>query len=68
MASNQQVPRLITADELAEVLAESLTTVRRHTRRGEYPLAVNIGTSQRPRWRYDTRHLDRWIASRRLGS
>lgn len=60
--------RLITAEELADLLAVSLTTVRRSTRRGEYPFAVNLGTPQRPRWRYDTQRLDRWIDSRRHGS
>ncbi|WP_346007253.1 hypothetical protein [Janibacter terrae] len=57
---------LATADELAEVLAESLTTVRRNTRRGEYKaFAVNLGTDQRPKWRYDLQRLERWLDLRR---
>ncbi|MEN3123234.1 hypothetical protein [Janibacter sp. LM] len=57
---------LATADEIAEVLAESLTTVRRNTRRGEYKaFAVNLGTDQRPKWRYDLQRLERWLDLRR---
>lgn len=57
---------LATADELAVVLNESLTTVRRNTRRGEYKaFAVNLGTEQRPRWRYDLQRLERWLDVRR---
>lgn len=57
---------LATADEIAMVLAESLTTVRRNTRRGEYKaFAVNVGTEQRPRWRYDLDRLERWLDLRR---
>lgn len=57
---------LATADELAEVLAESLTTVRRNTRRGTYKaFAVNLGTEQRPKWRYDLQRLERWLDLRR---
>lgn len=57
---------LATADELAVVLNESLTTVRRNTRRGDYKaFAVNLGTEQRPRWRYDLARLERWLDLRR---
>lgn len=57
---------LATADEIAVVLAESLTTVRRNTRRGEYKaFAVNLGTDQRPKWRYDLQRLERWLDLRR---
>ena len=57
---------LATAGELAEVLNESLTTVRRNTRRGDYKtFAVNVGTEQRPRWRYDLDRLERWLDLRR---
>ena len=60
------LPRLIRADQLAEVLDESLTTVRRATRRGEYAeFAINVGTDRSPRWRYDTARLSRWLDSRR---
>lgn len=57
---------LATAAELAEVLHESLTTVRRNTRRGDYKaFAVNLGTEQRPKWRYDLQRLERWLDLRR---
>lgn len=57
---------LATAGELAEVLNESMTTVRRNTRRGDYKtFAVNVGTPQRPRWRYDLDRLERWLDVRR---
>lgn len=59
-------PQLATAEEVAEVLAESLTSVRRHTRRGDYKaFAVNLGTDQRPKWRYDLHRLQRWLDHRR---
>lgn len=62
---NRRQP-LATAGELAEVLNESLTTVRRNTRRGDYKtFAVNVGTEQRPRWRYDLDRLERWLDLRR---
>lgn len=58
--------RLVTAEEIAETLAESLTSVRRHTRRGDYAaFAINLGTDQRPKWRYDLHRLDRWIDTHR---
>lgn len=57
--------QLVTAQDVADVLAESLTTVRRNTRRGVYPFAVNVGTEHRPRWRYDLRRLERWIDLKR---
>lgn len=58
--------RLATAEEIAEVLAESLTSVRRHTRRGDYDaFAINVGTPQRPRWRYDLHRLERWLDVKR---
>lgn len=63
------LPRLITADAVAEVLAEDLTTVRRHTRRGDYAeFAINTGTTQRPRWRYDTARLAKWLDARRAAA
>lgn len=58
--------RLATAEEVAELLAESLTSVRRHTRRGDYDtFAVNLGTPNRPRWRYDLTRLERWLDLKR---
>lgn len=61
------LPRLITAEAVAELLLEDLTTVRRHTRRGDYrDFAINVGTPQRPRWRYDIARLTKWLDSRRV--
>lgn len=63
------LPRLITAAEVAEVLVEDLTTVRRHTRSGHYrDFAINTGTTNRPRWRYDTTRLAKWLEHRRAAA
>jgi hypothetical protein len=57
---------LLTAQQVAERLGEHLETVRTHTRRGEYAaFALNLGTQNRPRWRYDEQLLERWLDSRR---
>lgn len=59
-------PQLVTADDVAEILAESLVTVRRHTRRGDYKaFAINVGTDTKPRWRYDLHRLQRWLDLKR---
>lgn len=61
------LPRLITADQLADLLGEHLKTVRTRTRRGDFAdFAINIGTPQRPTWRYDSRRLDKWLDARRV--
>lgn len=58
--------QLATAVQVAGVLAESVDTVRRHTRRGDYAaFAVNVGTGERPRWRYDLHRLERWLDVKR---
>lgn len=60
------LPTLITADVLAQHLGEHIETVRTRTRRGDYrDFAINVGTTQRPRWRYDTARLAKWLDSRR---
>lgn len=58
-------PRLITAAVLADELGIDIKTVRRRTRAGDFPFAINIGDARRPMWRYDVRLLDRWLESRR---
>ncbi|NNM44604.1 helix-turn-helix domain-containing protein [Knoellia koreensis] len=61
-----ELPRLITAQQLADVLGEHIKTVRKHTRRGEYDaFAINVGTDRTPRWRYDVDALRRWLDERR---
>lgn len=58
---------LLTAQELADRLAQDLKTIRRNTRRGAYAdFALNLGTEQRPTWRYDEALLERWLDSRRM--
>ena len=53
--------RLLTATEVAELLREDLSTIRRQTRRKEIPGAMNLGTTGRPKWRYDAKELDAWL-------
>lgn len=53
--------KLLTAGEVANLLRLDLSTVRRKTRRSEIPGAINLGTPQRPIWRYDQAALDRWL-------
>lgn len=58
--------QLLTAQEVADQLGEHLKTVRTHTRRGDYShFAINLGTPQRPRWRYDAQRLEQWLDARR---
>lgn len=56
--------RLVSARDVAELLDLNEQTVRKHTRQGHYPFAVNVGTQRAPQWRYDLRRLDRWLESR----
>lgn len=59
--------RLVSSHEVAELLDISEQTVRKHTRQGRYPFAINLGTAQVPRWKYDLRRLEQWL-ERRTGS
>jgi hypothetical protein len=65
---NATPPALLTVDQVAQLLAEHPQTVRKHTRAGRYPFAVNVGTTAAPRWRYDPRGLTRWVESRRTAA
>jgi phage terminase Nu1 subunit (DNA packaging protein) len=63
------LPRLIRAADVAKVLDLHLKTVQQHTRRGDYAeFAINVGTSQQPRWRYDTARLAKWLDARRAAA
>ena len=53
--------RLLTAQEVADLIRLDEKTVRRRTRRGEIPGAMNVGTEKRPVWRYDARRIDDWL-------
>lgn len=54
--------RLLTSTQVAEILSEPEATTRRRTRQGIYDdFALNLGTDQRPRWRYDQARLERWL-------
>lgn len=59
--------KLLLATDVAELLQQDLTTIRRRTRRGEIPGATNIAPAgaQRPQWRYDAKALEAWLTSRR---
>lgn len=56
---------LITAKQVGHLTALSPAGIRRMTRRGEIPGAINLGTDNRPIWRYDPREVAAWIESRR---
>ncbi|MER7070942.1 helix-turn-helix domain-containing protein [Terrabacter sp. NPDC000476] len=57
---------LLTAQQLADRLGEHVQTIRTRTRRGDYKtFALNLGTEQRPTWRYDEALLERWLDTRR---
>ncbi len=56
--------QLLDARQVADRLGVDLKTIRRRTRRRELP-AINIGTPQRPIWRYDEPALDAWLDQRR---
>ncbi|GAA2037526.1 hypothetical protein GCM10009740_31700 [Terrabacter terrae] len=57
---------LLTAADVAARTGEHIKTVRLRTRRGDYKaFAINLGTENRPRWRYDEALLERWIDTRR---
>lgn len=54
-------PKALTAHEVADLARLNISTIRRRTRRGEIPGAVNVGTAQRPIWRYDARRINTWM-------
>ncbi|MFC6707530.1 helix-turn-helix transcriptional regulator [Flexivirga alba] len=57
--------RLLTARDVATKTQLSSAGIRRMTRRGEIPGAINLGTPNRPIWRYDPREVAAWIDRRR---
>lgn len=61
------VPKLLTANQLAEALGLHPKVVARHTRSGRYAaFAVNLADGDtRPIWRYDLRRLEKWLEGRR---
>jgi len=60
---------LLTAQQVAGRLSLDLKTVRRQTRRGTYSaFALNLGTENRPTWRYDEALLERWLDARRAAA
>ncbi|WP_076260824.1 helix-turn-helix domain-containing protein [Intrasporangium flavum] len=64
--STKPPTHLLTAHEVAARLGEHIKTTRKRTRRGDFAsFAINLGTQNRPIWRYDERLLERWIDSRR---
>lgn len=64
------IPRLLTVEDVAEVLGEHPQTVRKHTRQGQFAsFAINVGGAGRlARWRYDPRGLEKWLQSRRTSA
>lgn len=68
--SSSKVAReeLLTAAEIASWTRIHPQTIRRMTRRGEIPGAINLGTQNRPTWRYDPREVAAWITASRQKS
>ena len=59
---------LLTAGDIAAWTRLSSAGIRRMTRRGELPGAINLGTPNRPIWRYDPREVSAWITASRQKS
>jgi len=55
---------LLTAQQVADWTALSSAGIRRMTRRGQVPGAVNVGTTDRPAWRYDPQQVAAWMCAR----
>lgn len=53
--------RLLTAQQVADLLGEHVQTIRTKTRRGQIPGAINISAGLRPTWRYDQRRIEAWL-------
>lgn len=59
---------LLTVNDIAVWTSFDKQTIRRKTRRGEIPGAINLGTEHRPIWRYDAREVTAWIDRNRQNS
>lgn len=58
------LPKLVSADDLAEILGVNADTIRDWVRSGHLP-SVNIGSGkQRPRLRFNVEEVQLWIAAR----
>lgn len=63
--TSQPRAELLTAPEVADWTRLSSAGIRRMTRRGEIPGAINLGTPQRPVWRYDAKEITAWLTASR---
>lgn len=61
-------PELVTVADIATWTAFDKQTIRKKTRRGDIPGAINLGTERRPIWRYDAREVTAWITASRQQS
>lgn len=65
---SKQREELLTATDIAAWTQLSSAGIRGMTRRGEIPGAINLGTPNRPIWRYDPREVAAWITASRQKS
>jgi len=68
MTSNKAPAALLTAQQVADWTALTSAGIRRMTRRGEIPGAINLGTPNQPIWRYDPKEVAAWITASRQRS
>ena len=62
-------PKLLTAEQLADVLGLNPGVVARHTRQGRYPFAINLSPAgKRLACSTTPRGLEKWLDARRVGS
>ncbi|MGN6413749.1 helix-turn-helix domain-containing protein [Flexivirga sp.] len=62
--SKQKHEELLVANDIATWTHLDPQTIRRMTRRGQIPGAVNAGTAERPAWRYDPQQVAAWMCTR----
>jgi len=68
MTTAKPPAELVTAAQISSWTALSSAGIRRMTRRGEIPGAFNLGTPNRPIWRYDPKAVAAWITASRQKS
>lgn len=68
MTATKVPAELLVANDIATWTHLDPQTIRRMTRRGEIPGAINLGTPNRPIWRYDPREVAAWITASRQKS